>query len=173
MKSTSTISLPIYTSNLIVPLELWFFHQIWSRGIILAEVVRLQTQPIVQIRVYDLSPTSLVYQYSFPVKPFYLESDHESIIVGLECTYRISLGETQNGSSLVLIRLDPLGSSLTSSYGEMVITLDKGLTSLLGIARMTLMVPKGGRDTTSLWILEPNYSPSLKVSAWTASTSLL
>jgi len=41
----------------------------------------------------------------------------------------------------------------------MVITLDEGLNSLLGIGKMTLMVPQGRRDAMSLWITEPNYPP--------------
>lgn len=66
--------------------------------------------------------------------------------MGLECTHHISFEEPRIGSFSILIRLNSLASSLISNYGEMVITLDEGLTSLLGVTKITLMVPKGGHD---------------------------
>ena len=70
-----------------------------------------------------------------------------------------ALEKPKTVSSLLLLHLDFLRSSLAVSCGEMAITPYEVPTSLLGAAKIMLMVPKGRGSVKSLWRLELDYSP--------------
>ena len=63
------------------------------------------------------------------------------------------------GSSSILLLLASLASSPTVGCGEMVITSINGVTIPCRVAKITLMVPKGGHMAESLLRTNPNFSP--------------
>lgn len=165
MKSTSTISFPVCTNCLIIPLGMKVFPSKLIKGI--SQGLRSQgfkPSPLYKLW-YIISP--LINHTPFYFVSSYSKGDHKSVIIQLDGTHLSTSVKPKIRSSSILLLLAFLASSPTASYGEMVITSIDGATVPHGVEKIMLMVPKGGRMAESLQRTDLDFS--IRLDGWCIS----
>lgn len=160
MKSTSTTLLPICIGNLIIPMGVTVFSSNPIKEIsYLLRSLGFYPRPLYRSGYMISVPfpwsTITLFTSNLPI----WSVTPRALSWGWKVPTLFALEKPRIGSSLLLLHLDFLCSSLAVSCGEMAITPDEVPTSLLGAAKITLMVPKGRGDVKSLWRLEPDCFP--------------